>query len=140
MSWVISVGSFNSSCRFVISTEETMKNCSPPFVLPAGLPDCAASENPQLTSVANMRNAASERRLAAVCLRIPRSLLIPQRLDRIEMRSLIRRIKSKKDAHGSREDHRDEKSFHRNAGRPLQRAGNRQRTGYSDDHSQRSSH
>src|SRR5580704_4818004 len=137
MSWVISVGSFNSSCRFVMSTEETMKNCSPPFVLPAALPDCPATENQQLTSVASKRNTA-RKRLPPICLRIP--LLIPQRLDRIEMRSLIRRIKSKKDAHGSREDHRDEKSFHRNAGRPLQRAGNRQRTGYTDDHSQGSSH
>src|SRR5216684_4519522 len=111
MSWVISVGSFNSSCRFVMSTEETMKNCSPPFALPGGLLDCPASENPQLTSVANVRNTA-RKRLPPICLRIARSLLIPQRLDRMEMRSLIRRIKSKKDAHGSREDHRDEKSFH----------------------------
>src|ERR1700676_2275637 len=139
MSWVISVGSFNSNCFFVMSTEETMKNSSPLFVLLVALLDWAASEKTQLTTVANTI-ATTRKRLPTGCLRVPKILLIPQRLDRIEMRSLIRRIKSKKHAHGSREDHGDEKSFHRNAGRPSQRAGNRHRTGYPDDHPQGSSH
>ena len=104
-----------------------MKNSSELLVLAAPLPACAASpdcvpkDDPQLRKVASTRNTRRTSRRPpspALRVRVPEILLIPKRLDRIQMRGLISRIEAEEDPHGGRENHGDEKRLYWNSSRP----------------------